>query len=137
MEEILGNDIQIIDDPKRNSFQTAVSDPGFLAAKGKFYGNYHERIKAKSIHVRKLANAIILTLQKNGYAKVRSIGDSAHANAVRAVELASRRCLREKKIQLAWEITREVGNIGELKEEHHFEDIDAMVFSVSTFREKE
>lgn len=142
ISRVLADDVQIVEESQqqgwqKNSFQTAESDPGFLAAKGKFRGNRQSRAIARDRHIYKLAGAIIQAMKNHGYAKIRAIGSDAKSNAVDAIQQASEECRKEKGIDLFWGVRKETGNIGSLRDDGHVPDVEATVFSLGTFTKGE
>lgn len=115
----------------RENFK-AVTDPGFLVAKGRFSGSNKEELERD--HRTKLANAIFMSISNHGYATVRAIGSLAIANAVRAITTTSER-LRKKGINLMWETVVDKGNLGPMRSESHVNDVTAYVFRISNWRE--
>lgn len=118
------------------TFSSTIQDPAFLAAKGRFPGNAIQKHNARELHISKLTKAILRAMENHGYVKIRSIGSQAHANALYAMERASRIC-EAGGVGLYWEIVKDHGNIGELRSKHHVANIDALVFSLATFKKEE
>ena len=140
-EETLDENIEIVEEPKqetkRDSFKTSKSDPGFLVAKGNFSGSSKkDRTQAQGLHIHKLSKAIVRAMENHGYAKVRSVGDAAMTNAIKAVQRAGEICLTDRDIRLYWEVSKQTGNIGELRGTGHVSNVGAMLFSLAKF-EKE
>ena len=147
MENILDENLDIVEETplvekpakrkRRNSFNTRDSDPGFLVAKGRFFGKTKkQRDENQEIHIKKLGSAIVKSMEHNGYAKVRSVGKRAHLSALYAIENAVETC-DERGIELFWSLKKDKGNIGELRNEKHVVDVEAFLFSLGTFNSKE
>ncbi len=95
-----------------------------------------DRENLESQHVKKLANAIIMTTDRNGYANVRAIGMRATYNAIKSICLASLYC-NEKGIRLIWESTFDRGNLGDLRSPNHVEKVSAMFFKLKKVEEED
>ena len=126
----------ILDDelPIRNSFQTGKTDPGFLVAKGKFFGTEQEKKEKEKIHVKKLASAIFMACVNHGYATIRTVGPFASYNASRAIVIASGYCA-SKGIELCFNVHFDEGNLGQIRQEGHVENVNALKYSVKGFKE--
>jgi len=111
-----------------------VDDPGFLVAKGRFYGADDERKEAEKTHVHKLSSAIFMALSNHGYAKIRAVGARAVYNANKAIAEASSHCA-PKGIELVWKVAFDEGNIGELRDPSHVSNVTAMVFDVRDYKD--
>ena len=120
-------------------FKPNADDPGFLVAKGRFFGNdIKDRQSQEKDHRSKLSNAIYMALSNHGYAHVRAIGTNAIANAVRAIASTSERCQKNGGVSLMWEIAVDKGNLGPVREENHVQDVIAYSFRIVFFEnEKE
>jgi stage V sporulation protein SpoVS len=125
-----------IDDdlPAKNSFHTEKTDPGFLVAKGKFFGSEKEQKDKEKIHVKKLASAIFMACTNHGYATIRTVGPFASYNASRAIAIASGYCAL-KGIELCFNVHFDEGNLGQIRQEGHVENVNALKYSVKGFRE--
>lgn len=117
------------------SFRDEKKDPGFLVAKGGFAGDTdEERRKANQQHVKKLAAAIFMAMSTTGSVTVRSVGQAASFNALKAIDKATHYC-RNKGVDLVFQISSEEGNIGPLRKEHHVSNVRAMVFKLAAYKE--
>jgi stage V sporulation protein SpoVS len=120
--------------PQKDSFQTEKTDPGFLVAKGKFFGDEKEQKNKEKIHVKKLASAIFMACVNHGYATIRTVGPFASYNASRAIAIASGYCA-SKGIELCFNVHFDEGNIGQIRREGHVENVNALKYSVKGFKE--
>ena len=120
----------------RQSFKDVTSDPAFLVAKGRFSGNKLQKRNGREEHVDKLAKAILKVIANHGYAHVRSVGIYARLNAMDAIEQAATLCRLNTGLRLYNEVKRERGNIGELRDQDHIQDVDAWIFTVAFFKKE-
>lgn len=135
LNNILPEELQVVEEFPRNCFTRNAKDQTLLVAKGKFYGaSYEEKAKAKSEHINKLANTIIKVISKLGDVRVRAIGDRANSCAAEAIARATRKCQKESNIELLWKIELDVGNIGELRDPTHVQNVEAMQYQLSGFK---
>ncbi len=122
-------------DTDKKSFRSKDSDPGFLVAKGRFKtSTEEERNAARTSHVKSLANAIFKAMSHHGYATVRSIGEAASYNAVKAIAICSGNC-KSHGMDLCFEVSFDEGNLGSLRKPGHVESVTAIVFNLKGYKD--
>lgn len=85
-------------------------------------------------HVKKLANAIYMSMSADGDVSVRCIGGRAINNAVKSMIIASGYC-KSKGIDVCFEPSFDEGNIGKLQSENHVGSVTAILFKLKGYRE--
>lgn len=116
-------------------FKSQEEDPGFLVAKGRSHAKDKEQRKIQEKnHRSKLANAIYMAITNHGYAHVRAIGTEAIANAIRSITSATERC-HKKGISLMWDSVIDKGNLGQLRQSGHVQDVTAYSFRIKHWEE--
>lgn len=120
----------------RPSFTTIVDDPTLLVAKGRFVGNNMQKKNAREAHVDKLAKAVLKVIATHGYAHVRSVGKYARLNALDAYEQAATLCRLNTGLRLYSEARRERGNLGDLRDPSHIQEVDAWIFTIAFFKKE-
>lgn len=145
---------------KNSTFKGKESDPGFLAAKGRFFTPSENRLKQlissgtttsdprisdlknqidqersalEKKHVKDLSSAIVRSLTNYGYATLRCIGRNAAYNACKAIAIARGHCAA-KGIELRFSLSFDEGNLGELRDKTHVENVTALVFTLESFK---
>ena len=124
-------------DPNKKmvSFRDAKDDPGFLVAKGRFYGEDDDsRKNTEKQHVKKLASAIFMAMTNHGYASIRAVGPFANYNALKAITIATGYCA-PKGIDLCWSSSFDEGNLGDLRQSGHVNSVTAMLYTVKGYKE--
>jgi len=122
----------IVDEEETTNEMTV--DPAFLKAKGRFSGNAEERRNAEKDHVKRLAFAIFRALSRHGYVTIRAVGPFANHNAVKALTIATGYCA-PKGIDLCFTPAFDEGNLGDLRDVSHVENVTAILYSVKGFKE--
>lgn len=144
---------------RSTTFKEKESDPGFLVAKGRFVSLFEkdlqsllrsgvrtdddriitlkdkidsERRDLEKKHVKELASAIFMAVMNHGYATIRCIGRNATYNACKAMAIARGNCYT-KGVKLNFGPTFDEGNLGQLRNSSHVENVTALVFSVESF----
>lgn len=109
-------------------------DPGFLVAKGKFYGDKNEQSILERQHVKSLSTAIFMSVSNHGYANIRAVGRSACYNAVKAISISTE-YFKAKDKNISWTPIFTEGNLGDLQQNNHVQNVTAIVFQVRDFNE--
>lgn len=86
-----------------------------------------ERDALEKTHVKKLASAVVMSLNSHGYVNIRAVGRSATYNAVKAIAIASSRW-QGSSPEPKWSISFNQGNLGSLRNKHHVQEVTAMLF---------
>lgn len=105
------------------------NDPRIIDLKNKID---EERNFLERKHVKNLANAIFKVVSTHGHVNIRCIGRNAVYNACKAMAIA-RGHAYSCGLDLLFSPTFNEGNLGQLQNSHHVENVTAMVFSLQAF----
>lgn len=108
------------------------NDPGFLVAKGRFNGDKTEQSLLERKHVKGLSSAIFMSVSNHGYANVRAVGKSACYNALKAISISGSYFQADDRVP-CWIPFFTEGNLGELQQESHVQNVTAIVFQVREY----
>lgn len=149
--------MEIKQNKPKSTFIEKGDDPGFLVAKGRFFSPHEKDLQdlirkgirtddpeillkknqidadrkvAEKEHVKNLAHAIFTVVNNHGSASVRCVGRNAVYNATKAMAIAKTNCSLTNG-NLSFGVHFEEGNLGKLRNEHHVENVTALVFSAT------
>lgn len=105
---------------------TEKTHPGFLKVKGRFNSD-----EESSSYTKKLASAVYACLANYGYCEMRCVGKDAVYNAVKSIIQTNGVCAQQGA-EIMFNVSYDVGNIGELKE-NHVKDVTAIKFTVKDY----